>query len=213
MKVLFFLIDVACRLLFAIQFVGARNVPLSGPVVLAANHPSYLDPVLIQLGVRSRIVRWLGMREISGWPVFGRLARAFGMLEVGESPRAGGHALWRAIQVLEEGGVVGVFPEGGRTVGRFMGPAKPGLGRLATLPGVAVVPTVVFGSGRAWPRGFLLPAPHKIVVAYLPPLRFEPGADPREVADAVRERIVELQGRHQRGPAPEGARLREAPDL
>ena len=200
------------RIYFRIDFVGVENIPASGGVVIASNHPSYLDPIVLQMGT-DRWVRWLGMKEITGWPVVGRLSRWFGMLEVGDSPRGGGHALWQAMKVLEEGGVVGLYPEGGRTEGALMGPAKAGLGRLALQPGVAVVPAVVFGTGRAWPRGLLLPVPRKIVIAYLPPMRFD-GAATREryqqIADDVRSRIVDVQKRHSIGPALPGSRKSEA---
>ena len=196
------------RIFFRIDFVGAANIPPAGPVVLVSNHPSFMDPILLQMGT-DRWVRFLGMKEIASWPVVGLLARAFGMLQVGDSPRGGGHALWQAMNVLEEGGVVGVFPEGGRTDGRVMGPAKAGLGRLALQPGVAILPAVVFGSGRSWPKAFLLPAPWKVVIAYLPPMRFsgEPTRQRfQEIADEVRARIVEFQQRHAVGPPLPGSK-------
>jgi 1-acyl-sn-glycerol-3-phosphate acyltransferase len=201
------------RIFFRIDFIGASNIPATGPVVLASNHPSFMDPILVQMGT-DRWVRFLGMKEIVSWPVVGLLARAFGMLQVGESPRAGGHALWQAMTVLEQGGVVGMYPEGGRTDGGVMGPAKAGLGRLALHAGVAVVPVVIFGSGRAWPKEFALPAPWKIVVAYLPPMRFsgEPTRERfQEIADEVRARIVEVQQRYSDGPALPGSRAAGAP--
>jgi len=200
------------RVYFRIDFVGAHNIPPTGGVVVVSNHPSFLDPIVLQMGT-DRWIRWLGMKEISGWPVVGTLSRWFGMLEVGDSPRGGGHALWRAMRVLEEGGVVGLFPEGGRTEGDVMGPGKAGLGRLALQPSVAIVPAVIFGTGRAWPRGLLLPAPRKIVIAYLPPVRFSGDATRerfQQITDDVRDRIIAVQRRHKVGPALAGSRKSEA---
>ena len=200
------------RIYFRIDFVGAENIPAAGAMVLVSNHPSYLDPITLQMGT-DRWIRWLGMKEITGWPIVGMLSRWFGMLEVGDSPRGGGHALWQAMKVLEEGGAVGLYPEGGRTEGTLMGPAKAGLGRLALQPGVTIVPAVVFGMNRAWPRPLLFPAPRKVVIAYLPPMRFtgEPSRERfQQIADEVRDKIVAMQRKHRIGPALRGSRKSEA---
>lgn len=204
---------ILARLFWRIDFVGVENIPATGPVVIASNHPSYLDPIILQMGT-DRWVRWLGQKEIRSWPIVGILVKFAGMVEVGESPRGGGHALWQAMKVLEEGGTVGLFPEGERTPYRgLMGPAKAGLGRLALHPNVTIVPAVIFGSGRSWPRGFALPAPTKIVIAYLPPMRFS-GEPTRErfqqIANEVREKILEVQKKHGVGPPLPGSKAPDA---
>lgn len=211
-RVFQFVIDLFLRIFFQVQYVGAENLPASGPVVIASNHPSYLDPVLLQHAT-SRWVRWLALKEILGWPVIGPFTRWAGMLEVGDATGERGHALWRAMQVLEEGGVVGIFPEGGRSDGPLMGPVKPGLGRLALVKDAVVVPAVVIGAGQAWPQNLAFFWFHKIVVVFLPPMKFDGppgGATYRRIAEEVREKIVEVQKRHPLGPAPKGSALPHA---
>jgi 1-acyl-sn-glycerol-3-phosphate acyltransferase len=199
-----FLVDVTFRTCFRLHYTGCERIPREGPVVIASNHPSYLDPILLQHGT-DRWVRYIAERWILELPLFGPLARTAGMLPVGDDTGSRGDALWRAIQVLEAGGVVGIFPEGWRTRVPPMGPAKRGLGRLALVPGTVVVPAAIFGSGRAWPRGFALPMPSKISVAFLPPMRFDRGRDLQEIADEVRRVIVAELMKHPIGLPPRGA--------
>jgi 1-acyl-sn-glycerol-3-phosphate acyltransferase len=95
-----------------------------------------------------------------------------------------------------------------------MGDPKPGVGRLAVQSGARIVPCVIYGTWKAWPRLTPLPHPAKIVVDFLPPLEVPP-EDTREnherIARRVRDLIVAEQVNHRVGPAPSGA-FREAPD-
>ena len=86
---------------------------------------------------------------------------------------------------------------------------------LSISPGATVVPCVIYGTWRAWPRLTGLPHPAKIVVDFLPPIAVD-RADTREnhqrIAEQVREAILAEQLKHRIGPAPAGSLAREAPD-
>ncbi len=212
LRVVRFMLYLFFRIFHAIQYRGALHIPKAGPVLIAANHPSYLDPLAVGLGTE-RLVRFFALKEILDLPVVGWLARQWGTL--GVVPRGDNEPMVRkAIRVLGRGGAIGIFPEGRRSFQYTMGPVKPGVGRLAVQSGAPVVPCVIYGTWKAWPHRTGLPHPAKIVVEFLPPITFE-RVDTREnhqrIAERVREAIVTEQLKHRVGPAPSDA-LREAPD-
>jgi 1-acyl-sn-glycerol-3-phosphate acyltransferase len=193
------------RIFHALQFHGIVNIPAAGPVVIAANHPSYFDPVVLSLAT-GRHVRFFALADILNVPLVGWFCRKWGILPV---YRGGDNepTVREALRVLESGGAIGIFPEGRRSQQWAMGPAKPGVGRLALQSGATIVPCVIYGTWKAWPKLTALPHPAKVVVDFLPAIKPE-GPDTKEnhqrIADQVRELIVEEQLKHRIGPAPSG---------
>ena len=159
------------RTMFRLEARGRENVPATGPVLLVANHSSFLDPPLIGVAVH-RQISFLAKAELFHLPLLGGLIRR---LNVRPIRREGGDpsALRTAMRVLEDGGALLIFPEGTRGDEGIIRPAKAGAGMLAVLSGASVVPVFVRGSGRAWPRGRKLPRPAKVTVTFGKLLRFE----------------------------------------
>ena len=159
---------VLMRLLFGLRSRGAEHVPPTGPVLLVANHASFLDPPLVG-SASPRPLRFMAKAELFSVPLFGGLIRR---LNAHPLRREGGDAgaLRAALRVLKNGGALLVFPEGTRGKEGILGPAKPGAGMLAVLGGAPVIPVYVNGSGRAWPRGRRFPRPAKVTVTFGPPL-------------------------------------------
>lgn len=207
-----FMLYIWMRIFHGLQFSGTSNIPGTGPAIIAANHPSYFDPIVLSLAT-PRHVRFFALAEILKVPVIGWFARQWGILPV---YRGGDNepTVQKALQILQSGGAIGIFPEGRRSLQFAMGAARPGVGRLAVQSGAIIVPCVIYGTWKAWPRLTILPHPAKVVVDFLPPLRVDP-ADTREnhdrIAQQVRELIVSEQLKHRVGPAPSDA-FREAPD-
>ncbi|MBI2900491.1 MAG: 1-acyl-sn-glycerol-3-phosphate acyltransferase [Planctomycetes bacterium] len=175
----------------SVRFRGAHHVPVTGGVILAANHSSYLDPLALALGV-PRWVRFFAKRSLLRIPFLGGLLRRFRVLPVirgGDNERT----VRGALRSLRLGHAIGIFPEGTRARGRTMGEVRPGIGRLAIESGVPVVPVAILGAWRAWPRTAALPRPARIVVVYHPPMRPRPGETAREFADRVRAVILGTQ--------------------
>jgi len=161
---------VLARLLFRIEARGTGHIPPTGPVLIAANHASVLDPPIIGVAA-PRPLHFLAKAELFSIPLFGGLISRLHARPV----RRGGAdpaALRVALRVLESGAALLVFPEGTRGEEGTLGEAKPGAGMLAVLSGAPVVPAYIAGSGRVLPRGGWFPRPGKIRVSFGPPLAF-----------------------------------------
>ena len=108
------LIEALFRVLFTYDCLGKENLPASGPAVVAANHPSYLDPVLLSLQVR-RPIRFMAWDALFRVPLLGALIRTFGAFPVDTRRGKGREAYERAKALVLSGEVVGLFPEGHRS--------------------------------------------------------------------------------------------------
>jgi 1-acyl-sn-glycerol-3-phosphate acyltransferase len=177
-----------CRLAFRLRAQQVELVPPDGPVILAPNHFSGMDHwfVGIMLG---RQVRFMAKSQLFKGPFL-----EFIMAHAGAFPVRRGHhdeeAITTALTILGRGGVLVIYPEGGRSRGGTIGTsARPGLGRLALESGAPVVPVAVHGSERArnWRR---LQFP-QVTVRYGMPMRYglEPGA-PRERQQQVADEVL-----------------------
>ena len=225
------------RLAFGLRSRGAEHVPATGPVLLVANHASFLDPPLVG-GASPRPLSFLAKAELFRIPLFGGLIHR---LNAHPLRREGGDAgaLRTALRVLKNGGALLVFPEGTRGQEGILGPAKPGAGMLAVLGGAPVIPVYVRGSGRAWPRGRRFPRPANVTVTFGPPLAVTVGghaskkddyeAVSRQMMSAIaglrdsassgdsRATVVRAAGRRGAGAPPSEASLlliaRESPEL
>jgi 1-acyl-sn-glycerol-3-phosphate acyltransferase len=135
------------RLLWRFQVAGGlENVPATGPVIVACNHVSYLDPVALGIALQ-RPLTYLAKKQLFAIPVLGPVITALGTYPVDRE--AGGlTALRAAVRVLKEGNCVGIFPEGTRNL---TGDAeeKGGAALLAALSGAPVVPAAIGGTRDA----------------------------------------------------------------
>ena len=124
---------------------GAENVPVDGPLIVACNHVSYLDPPLLG-ALCPRRIRYMAKKELFEIPVLGSVIRGLGAYSVDREGSAAA-AIKRSLQVLESGGVVGIFPQGRRSPGGTA-PPQTGVALLASLAHVPVVPACVRGTDR-----------------------------------------------------------------
>jgi 1-acyl-sn-glycerol-3-phosphate acyltransferase len=137
---------VVCLVLWRFKAVGVENVPVTGPLIVACNHVSYLDPVAVGVGL-PRMVTYLAKKELFAIPLLGPVIRGCGAYPLDR--HAGGVAAVRAaLRVLKEGRCVGIFPEGTRNL-RGMAGEKGGAAFLAALSGAPVVPAAVVGTKDA----------------------------------------------------------------
>lgn len=170
---------------------GADRVPASGPVIVAANHRSMLDVPLVVVACR-RPVAFMAHRDLFGDPARAAFFNAMGGYPVDPQRRRDTGALAFGAAVLEDGGVLGLFPEGTRSRRGPMGPFLPGVAWLALRAGVAVVPCGIAGTepprgrgGARWLRR------RRVRIAFGPAIRPEPvaGRAGRAEVEALTERV------------------------
>jgi len=139
-------ISTIARVLWRARTYGADNVPAAGPLIVACNHVSNLDPPLLG-AFCPRQISYMAKKELFEIPILGTLISAVGAYPVNREGSAA-PAIKRSVDVLRAGGCVGIFPEGGRNV---HGDKEPRLGvaLLAWLARAPVVPACIAGSGRA----------------------------------------------------------------
>jgi 1-acyl-sn-glycerol-3-phosphate acyltransferase len=156
---------------FRFRSYTPENVPLNGPVILASNHASYLDPPLVGSGIK-RPINYLARQSLfSVWP-FGWLLRQLNSVPVDRD--GGGAAGLRAIldRLLAGGGII-LFPEGTRTRDGKLQPARSGIGLTVIKSAAPVVPVRVFGTYEAFGRHHRIPRPRRVSVKYGRPMLFE----------------------------------------
>ena len=137
---------------YRMKVTGGEHIPRTGGVVFAANHCSYLDPPVMCAVCASRIVRFMA-RDTLFSSAFARWY--FNGVRVIALDRTRGDlgALKRAIATLKEGQVIGLFPEGTRSLDGQMHEAKGGIGFLVAKGDVPVVPLHITGTFQAFPKG------------------------------------------------------------
>lgn len=195
------LLEALFRVLFNYDCQGEEKLPASGPAVVSANHPSYLDPILLSLQVE-RPILFMAWDRLFRLPLLGALLRLFGAFPVDTRPGRGQDAYERARQLVRDGNLVGIFPEGKRSRAGWLEPElRRGAARLALETGAPLYPATIRGAFRAWPYFRALPEPAKIHVRYHDPI--DPGAyrslPPDAAADAL---LAELRLRVERTLLP-----------
>jgi 1-acyl-sn-glycerol-3-phosphate acyltransferase len=177
-------------LLLRWRIVGAGNVPKTGPLILASNHISNLDPPVVCVGVW-RPFTSMAKEELFRHPLFAWYISRLNAFPVkrGTADRA---ALKHSLEVLERGRALLMFPEGTRSETGELQEPEMGVGMIAYRSGAPVVPAYVSGTNRVLPKGggFRL-AP--ISTTYGKPLRFvmpEGRKAGREEYEAVAREIM-----------------------
>src|SRR6185295_354174 len=182
-----------CRLLFKIEFHGVENIPSDGACIITPNHVTYADPIWITIPIRRRVY-YMAWDKPFRIPVLGQLMRIFGAFPVNLDVAADASAQREAIELLQKGRALVMFPEGGRTrTGKLM-LFKMGAFRLALAHGVPIVPVSIKGAGKIWPVGQMLPHPGKLVITYHAPIDVIRSAE-EETRIVVKDRARQLAKR------------------
>jgi 1-acyl-sn-glycerol-3-phosphate acyltransferase len=169
-------------LIYRLRVSGLENVPRSGALVLAPNHFSQMDHFFVGARLR-RQVRFMAKSQMFGPPVLTYIYKHGGVFPV----RRGRHdeeAIKTARKILDQGEMLLIYAEGGRSRSSELGKPKPGIGRIALESGAPIVPVAIHGSARVrgWKR-FRFP---KVTVQFGKPITF-----PVE-AESSRERQLEV---------------------
>ncbi len=187
------IISLPTLLLYRVRAIGVENVPKHGGMVLAPNHLSQMDHFFCGLYLRRKI-RFMAKSQIFGPRVLTYVFKHGGVFPIRRGHRDE-EAFVTAFTILEQGGMLLVYAEGGRSRSGELGEARPGIGRIALESGVPIVPVAIFGSEsvRRWKR-FRFP---KVTVQYGEPLTFAAEDSPSrerqlEVARQVFGRVREM---------------------
>jgi 1-acyl-sn-glycerol-3-phosphate acyltransferase len=171
---------------FRVERIGRQHMPQSGPLIIASNHRSFLDPFILGVMVR-RPLYYVAKEEL-----FNRRWQAWVLNSLGAFPvrRGAGdaEAMSTARQILERGDCVVIFPEGTRVRPGPLGAPRRGVGRLALETGARVVPVALIGTEDVR-RGWRI-RPRKVRIRAGRPLSFPSTPEPTpRAAAAVTERV------------------------
>lgn len=190
------------------QVTGLHNVPRRGPVILASNHLSFIDSLIIPLVVPRHVTFIAKAEYFTGTGIKGRVSRWFfttmGNIPVDrQDPRAGQRSLEDALVVLRRGGAFGIYPEGTRSRDGKLHPGHTGVAWLALAGQAPVVPVALRGTDKVQPVGKRLPRPYRGVQVHFgapidPSRQLTTGARPaqvrRELTDQVMASIHRMSG-------------------
>lgn len=190
---------------------GLQNVPARGPVILASNHLSFADSVVIPVAAPRRVV-FLAKEEYFTTPgPKGRLSRAWftalGMVPVSrDDTRSALESLETALEVLRRGHALGLYPEGTRSRDGRLYRGRTGVAQLALTSGAPVVPVGLHGTERLQPVGNRVPRLAKVTVRFGEPILpggeydgVAPGRARRDLTDRVMTAIQVLSGQEAAG--------------
>jgi 1-acyl-sn-glycerol-3-phosphate acyltransferase len=158
-----------------VRVSGICNVPRRGGVILASNHQSFMDPVIIGTSLR-RPLAYLARQSLYRNRFFGRMILALNAMPV-PTAHFSPEALRRAVRLLRGGWPLVIFPEGTRTEDGKLLPLRRGISLLAARAGAPVTPVRISGAFESWPRHRLFPRPGKITIAFGPLLVYDSRTD------------------------------------
>jgi len=199
---------------------GIEHVPATGGVILASNHLSFVDSVVIPIVVPRKVVFLAKSDYFTGQGVRGTASRLWfeglGMLPVDrDDKKAALTSLDTALSVLGKGEAFGIYPEGTRSRDGRLYRGRTGVAHLALTAGVPVVPVGLAGTQDIQPVGSAYPRLAKVTVSFGPPLTFTDrydgvpvGRARREVTDEIMEAIRGLTGQE-----PAGVYNERPPDI
>lgn len=161
---------------YGMRVAGLEHIPARGGCIIASNHESFLDPPVLGAAIPHRQVYFMAKKELFGVPLLGQLLIAFGAFAVdrGSGDR---RALDEAIRLLHSGHILGIYPEGTRSMDGSLGRGRTGVALLALRAGVQVVPAAVFHTQAAMRRK-LLPGGRAFGIRFGPPIPIPRDSDP-----------------------------------
>jgi 1-acyl-sn-glycerol-3-phosphate acyltransferase len=205
------LIGPPLRLATRMRVEGREHVPPTGPLIVASNHLSFIDSIVIPLACR-RQVHFLGKAEyFQGTGLRGAVVRWFhstaGTIPVDRSdPRAALRSLELGEEVLRQGEAFGVYPEGTRSPDGRLHRGRTGVARMALNSGATLLPCAVIGTDKVQPPGSNGVRPSKVTVRFGAPIdveglsqRFQKAALLRAITDATMDAIGQLSGQERSG--------------
>jgi 1-acyl-sn-glycerol-3-phosphate acyltransferase len=171
-----------------LRVTGSENVPVTGGIIVAANHSSYLDPLVVGAALKRRAT-YMAKEGLFKIPVIGEFVRSFSFPVRRDRPQPS--TIKEAVRRLRDGELIVMFPEGGRSVDGSVLDAKRGVAVIAALSRAPIVPALVSGTEASLPVGGKLLRPAKITVTFGKPLGFGSGETDREFQERISKDMME----------------------
>ena len=193
------------RSVFRARVTGLDRFPKTGPVIVASNHLSFLDSIIIS-AMMPRRVAFLAKAEYVNTPgIRGKAMKALfetvDIIPVNRSDRSESlKALDIALEKLNEGKVFGIYPEGTRSRDGYLYRGKIGVAWLAHMTGAPVVPVGLIGTDRLQKPGSNMVYPHRFTIRVGEPMWFEKtgeqmtGKQRRQTTNQIMDEIAQLSG-------------------
>jgi len=154
------------KVFWRMEIIGIENLPESGGLIIASNHVSYLDPAVLAASLNRKIY-FITKKEVfkNGFVSF--IFKNLNAISV-DRENADILAFKKAINILREEKVLGIFPEGSRSSNGELQELKLGVIKIAMKTGVPILPVGIIGTHKIYPRGIKFPIlfKHKIIVRY-----------------------------------------------
>ena len=190
------------RALYRPKAIGLENIPSDGPAILAANHQSFLDDLLLPLVVPKRKVVFLAKADYFDKWYLRWFFKGANVIPVRRESKSDSEAALRAgVQALAEGRLVGIFPEGTRSPDARLYRGKTGVARMALEARVPVIPVAISGTFEAMPYDRKVPKPGRVTVRFGKPLSFDRHYETardrfvlRSVTDEIMYELMTLSG-------------------
>ncbi|MHA7264474.1 lysophospholipid acyltransferase family protein [Arthrobacter sp. TMN-37] len=186
------------RVLFRPWVKGLDNIPAEGPAVLVSNHLSFSDSIFLPVAVPRPVVFLAKSEYFNGRGIKGRLTAMFFRLS-NQLPmdRSGGAAssssLTAGMDILNDGGLLGIYPEGTRSPDGRLYRGKTGVAKLVLATGVPVIPVAMIGTDKVQPIGRRIPNIRRVGIIVGEPLdfsRYSGLADDRFIQRSVTDEIM-----------------------
>lgn len=188
-----YVISALCHILYRIKVYGRENIPSEGALLFLCNHQSYLDPIFNQ-STQKRMLYFVARDSLFRNKVFGTMIRNLNAVPIrrGETDMK---AMRLLIDLLKQGKVVCLYPEGTRTEDGKIANIKPGLSLLSRRTGAKALPVVLDGVYECWPRDKKLPRLGRIGVMFGKPFEAEEikKLGDEEFAEVFTERLRDMQ--------------------
>ncbi len=186
------------KLYFRLRVEGMENIPKEGACIIVANHTSFLDPILI-CAIAPRIIHYITYAYFYYHPQLHWVCKRIHCIPLKKDGKDIS-ALKKALRLLKNGELVGIFPEGSRAETGKLGKGEPGVALIALKAKVPILPVGIRGAYESFPKGSKFPKPQRITVIFGKPFTIEDytighaqkNADlPQKITDLIMSKIAE----------------------
>lgn len=160
------------KVFFRLRIIGGENVPGKGPLLVCANHQSFIDPPLVGAAL-PRGLYFMARHDLFEVPILGKLIPRVHAFPVKRSVSGDPGAFKHIFRLLKESKAVLVFPEGTRSKDGNLQRGMPGVGLIAYQAKVPIIPCYVSGSWKVWPRNEKFPRLYPLKVIFGKPVNVE----------------------------------------